>query len=79
MDFASEYVKGKESDYLTKACILQFPYGVDGFNEKRLLHNESYCENVDSEVYLKHLTMLLQQGFQLPMFQLIAYSLICKV
>ena len=51
VDFASEYVKGKESDYLTKACILQFPHGVGGLNEKRLLHDESYCENVDMEAY----------------------------
>ena len=79
VDFATEYVKGHESDQLTRACLLQFPYGVGGMKERRILGDDSFTENMDMEAYLKHLTKLSQPAFQRPMFQLIAYSLICKV
>ena len=60
VDFSSKYVKGNEADYLTKACILQFPYGVGGLNEKILLQDESYCENVDTEAYLRQMDNLVE-------------------
>ena len=80
MDLARKFVQGKEGDQLTRACLLQFPYGVGGMNEKRVVSSDdSFTNSVDQEDFLKHLSKLSQPVFQLPMFQLISYSMSCKL
>ena len=68
MDLAAEYIKNNEANNIRSACLLQFPYGVGDMNEKRILHDDSYSDKVDIELYLKHLAKLLQNVFQKPMF-----------
>jgi hypothetical protein len=80
MDLARSFVQGNDGEQLTRACLLQFPYGVGGMNEKRLLpSNESFTTSVDHEAYLQHLTKLSQPIFQEPMFQLVAFTIISKM
>jgi hypothetical protein len=79
VDLAREFIQGKDVDHLVDACLLQFPFGVGGMNEKRVLPGESYTDDVHLESYLEHLSRLAQPVFQEPMFQLISFTMISKL
>ena len=63
---------------LTRACLLQFPYGLCGMDATRLKKDGSFSTTVPLEKYLRHLSLLSQPVFQRPLFQLILFSLTTK-
>ena len=70
-----------DDDVFVSGCLLQFPYGVGGLKEKRLSKagDQSVSESSDVEGFVRHLNRLSFMEFQEPMFQLICYSMICKL
>ena len=66
------------ADTLMDSCLLQFPYGIGGFDERRTQANGSFSRNIDLVTHLEHLTKVSQPMFQRPLFQLIAFSFFCK-
>lgn len=79
INLQKEFLDGRDGDQLISSCLLQFPYGVGGIKEERVLHDGSSCNEAKLEPFLAHLTRLSQPVFQVPMFQLIVYSLSCKL
>lgn len=68
-------------DIFLSCCLLQFPYGVGGINDKRLKSDgsNSLTDKTDLEQYIRHLNRLSETEFHEPMFQLISYSMLCKL
>ena len=60
------------------SLLLQFPFGLGGFEDSRLQLDGSHEKLRDISSYLVHLTKLSQPVFQKPLFQLIAFNYICK-
>jgi hypothetical protein len=63
------FVTGAKTDEFVNACLLQFPYGVGGMNDKR--------EKPDGS-FKQEMACVSNPTFQSPMFTLILYSLKCK-
>jgi len=78
LDLEKEFANDN-SDIFISACLLQFPYGLGGVNETRIMGDGSLTDKSDIEQYIKHLNRLSEVEFQEPMFQLISYSMICKL
>jgi hypothetical protein len=78
MELQREFVKGDDSDMLINSCLLQFPYGIGGMDERRKKADGSNSTQMDLQEYLDHVSRLSQKAFQKPLFQLIMYSLISK-
>jgi hypothetical protein len=70
-----------DSDIFLSACLLQFPYGRGGLNATRFTGNDSgsLTDKSDIEKYIKHLNRLSEVEFQEPFFQLMSYSMLCKL
>jgi hypothetical protein len=67
-----KFVKERDSDQLIGECLLQFPYGVCGMDEKRRKYDGSFTTYIVVDEYLSHVSRLSQPCFQTPMFQLIS-------
>jgi hypothetical protein len=70
-----------DDDVFVSGCLLQFPCGIGGLNEKRLSKGKdrSITDKSDVECFVKHLNRLAFKEFQEPMFQLMCYSMLCKI
>lgn len=75
-----EFKATLKTEYLTKqediieTCLLQFPYGLGGFEEiRRKPSDGSFTDKVNICDYLEHLLKVSQPVFQKPLFQLICY------
>jgi hypothetical protein len=79
VDLAKQFVHGNDGDQLISSCLLQFPYGIGGLDEKRQLPDGTFTIKAYLEAFMGHLTLVSQKCFQYPMFQLIAYSLSSKL
>ena len=64
-----------EEDNFVRACLLQFPYGLGGMNEKRLNSDGSTSRSVNIIDYVQHLSYISQPHFHRPLFVLILYSI----
>ena len=73
-----KYVRGDDPDLLVDSCLLQFPYGIGGMNDTRMLKDGSFSDRADIEEYVEHMSRKSQLVFQKPMFQLVQYSLLSK-
>ena len=82
MEFQYDSIKEAAADYkdnnLVNACILQFPYGRGGMNEKRLKPNGSITTSIDIKEYINHLSHLSQQNFHHELFSLILFNITMK-
>ena len=72
------FVKETDSHVLLNSGLLQFPYGIGGMNETRLLHDGSFTTRSDPKDYLEQLSLRAQPCFQSSLSQLIMYSLLLK-
>ena len=68
-------VNDYEDDNFVKACLLQFPYGMGGMNERRLNTDGSSSSSVRLENYVRYLSYISQPHFHRPLFVLILYSI----
>ena len=73
-----EFANESDGDLLVDCNMLQFPYGIGGRNDTRLLHDGSRTTTSDINDYLVQLSLQSQEQFQRPLFQLMLYSLLCK-
>jgi len=78
LQLGKEFVQSGDGDPLVNSSLLQFPYGVGGMDERRVLADGSFSDRPDTEMFLQHLSRISQPVFQEPMFQLVMYSLISK-
>ena len=74
-----KFTKDSDDNILLDACLLQYPHGIGGMEEGRLLHDESITNKSDLFEYFEHVGKLSQNVFQKPMFQLIMCSMISKL
>lgn len=73
-----EFVKENASDQLLGSCLIQFPYGICGLDEKRMRRNGSMTNNVSIPDYIRHLSLLSNPTFQTAMIQLVMHNMICR-
>lgn len=73
-----EFVKGGDDELLLGASLLQFPYGVGGLEETRQLPKGKFSTKSRLDEYLCNLSKRADPVFQMPLFQLIMYSLKSK-
>jgi hypothetical protein len=78
-NLTKEFVNGTDGDQLISSSLLQFPYGIGGIEEHRELPNGTATEKAHLEGMVSHLSLVSQNCFQLPMFQLVLYSLVSKL
>ena len=79
INLEKQFLDGKDGDQLISSSLLQFPYGIGGLKEDRRKRDGSSCPEAKLEPFLSHLTKLSDPTFQLPMFQLVVYSLCSKL
>jgi hypothetical protein len=79
VELGKTFVHGSDGDQLISSCLLQFPYGIGGLDERRQLPDGSFTMKAHLEAFMGHLTLLSQNSFQYPMFQLVVYSLSSKL
>ena len=63
---------------LLNSGLLQFPCGIGGMNETRLLHDGSFTTRSDPKDHLEQLSSRAQPCFQSSLFQLIMHSLLSR-
>ena len=73
-----EFVRGGDDEILLGAALLQFPYGVGGLDESRLIEKGERSNKTDLSDFLIHLSKKSAPEFQTALFQLIMYSLKSK-
>ena len=73
-----EFIRDGEADVLVDACLYQFPYGIGGMYDRRLVKGGKSVFNSDIPEFMERLSLISQPGFQRPLLQLIMYSLISK-
>ncbi len=73
-----EFVKGGDDELLLGASLLQFPYGVGGLDETRQKPKGKLTTKSVLDEYLCNLSKRAAPEFQMPLFQLIMYSLKSK-
>ena len=78
-DLQKKFVDTDNNDQLMNACLLQFPYGVGGMNETRLVSNGKRTTKVDLDKFLGHLSRKADPLFQEPMMMLVMYSQMSKL
>jgi hypothetical protein len=64
-----------KDDNFVRACLLQFPYGFGGINERRLNKDGSSTNSVNLTEYVRHLSYISQPHFHRPLFVLVLYSI----
>jgi hypothetical protein len=73
-----EAVADYRDNNLVNACLLQFPYGRGGMNERRLRSDGTYTTNIDISEYIKYLSLQSQPQFHRELFTLILYNMEMK-
>jgi len=80
MELTRELLKGTSgNDELVECCLLQFPYGIGGVEEQRILSDGSFKSRLDLEEFLQHLTRLSQPVMHKPHFALVIYTLMSRI
>jgi hypothetical protein len=79
VNLEKEFCRGKDGDQLVNACLLQFPYGICGVEDERILPDGSLTGTTYVEPWLASLTLRSQPIFQSSMFQLVLYSMRSKL
>lgn len=77
-DLEKELVADFKDNNLVNACILQFPFGRGGMNERRLLSNGSFTRSINVENYVKHISRISQKQMHRELFALILYNMHMK-
>ena len=78
INLQKHFVNNDNNDQLMNASLLQFPYGVGGHDEKRIV-NDKRSDKIDLNEFMDHLSRKSEPSFQTPMMQLLMYSQISKV
>ena len=73
-----EFVRGGDDEILLGAALLQFPCGVGGLDESRLIEKGERSNKTDLSDFLIHLSKKSAPEFQTALFQLIMHSLKSK-
>ena len=73
-----EFVKDSNADQLIGSCLLQFPYGVGGLDERRKTPKGDFTESPNIDDFFKHLSRRSDPSVQLPLIQLIMHSMISR-
>ena len=71
----SEYVKDFEGNNLTLAFLRQYPYGIGGLEELRMVPNNNSIKKTTTDDYFQHVTNLSNLMFQTPLFTLVAFNM----
>ena len=79
VDLQKKFVDTDNNDQLLSACLLQFPYGIGGMDETRLISQGKRSTKIDVTKFLSHLSRKSDPLFQLPMMQLVMYSQMSKL
>jgi hypothetical protein len=56
INLAKQFVQGSDGDQLISSCLLQFPYGLGGLDERRQLPDGSFTLKSYLEALMGHLT-----------------------
>ena len=71
----SEYVKDFEGNNVTLAFLRQYPYGIGGLEELRMVPNNNSIKKTTTDDYFQHVTNLSNLMFQTPLFTLVAFNM----
>jgi Helitron helicase-like domain at N-terminus/PIF1-like helicase len=78
MNVLSEAVADYKENNLVKASLLQFPYGVGGLSDIRLINNSNLGTTTDLLQYTHYLSMQSLAQFQKELFTLQVYNMQLK-
>jgi Helitron helicase-like domain at N-terminus/PIF1-like helicase len=78
MKVISKAVYDFKDDNLVNACLLQFPYGRGGLNEKRQSSENKTSKYVDLIKYTQYISLLSLPQFQIELFTLQLYNMQMK-
>ena len=76
-DLLRESVSDYKDNNLVNACLIQFPYGIGGLNEERML-SEGKIGLMDIDSYTSHVSRLSRPHFNEELFVLILYNMRMK-
>ena len=66
-------------DFLSNACLLQYPYGRGGMSEIRMKGRKGeMIQDLDAVQYASHYSRLVQPQFHKPLISLVFYSLVAR-
>jgi hypothetical protein len=82
MELQADLLREAVSDYkdnnLVNACIIQFPYGIGGLHEDRIIRSDK-TGLMDIESYATHLSRISRPHFHEELFVLILYNMKVKM
>jgi Helitron helicase-like domain at N-terminus len=78
-NLTKKFLNGSNGDQLISSSLLQFPYGIGGVDEHRELPNGTLTKKAHLEGMMSHLSLVCQNCFQQPLFQLVLYSFVSKL
>ena len=79
LDLQSQYLNDQDGDHIMNSCLLQFPYGVGGYADRRIAEKGSFTTKCDHEGFYRHLSKLSQPVMQESLFQLVMYHQVSKL
>ena len=82
LEMRSNLLKEAADDYkddnLVNSCLLQFPFGRGGINERRFRKDGSITKHTKIKEYVTHLSLISQTQFHQQLFSLIMYNMHVK-
>ena len=77
-DLQRKMVQDFRDENFVNACIMQFPYGRGGMQERRIRADGSFTSSVGVDEYIRHMSKLSQPQFHRDLFTLMLYNLSMK-